>query len=413
MASREQASVTERAPSRSGTYRIEAVTAPADLAKHVPAWEALAAVAAEPNVFYEPWMLLPAVRAFGRGRTLVFVFVYRDDPAGGPPTLCGFFPFERRRHYRGLPATVMTLWTHLHCFLSTPLLRRGTVKACLRAVLSWAATARRGAALVELKQVGGDGPLQKSLDEHVESDGSGVFVYGDFQRALFVPLHDAESYLRGVLSPRSRRDLRRRRRRLAERGRLVFDVLGPDGDAGTWAEEFLELEASGWKGHARTALACTEAGRRFFLEVTREAHARGRLVMVALRLDGRAVAAQCNLRAGDGAFSFKIAYDERHARFAPGVLLEMDNVRALHEMPEIRWMDSCTIAGNEVANRLRLHRRRVRSVVIATGRAFGHVVVAALPTLARVSRRVRRRGAAAAAIRNGGGLLTCVALPAF
>src|SRR6185369_12429325 len=35
------------------------------LEKHVAAWEELAVAAIEPNVFYEPWMLMPALRAYG------------------------------------------------------------------------------------------------------------------------------------------------------------------------------------------------------------------------------------------------------------------------------------------------------------------------------------------------------------
>ena len=35
------------------------------LSAFVPAWEELAAAALEPNVFYEHWMLLPALEAFG------------------------------------------------------------------------------------------------------------------------------------------------------------------------------------------------------------------------------------------------------------------------------------------------------------------------------------------------------------
>jgi len=223
---------------------------------------------------------------------------------------------------------------------------------------------------------------------------------------------DADAYLRAILSAHSRRDLRRRWRRLAERGELAFDSLDAGEDVGRWADEFLRLERSGWKGAAGSALDCTDAGRRFFRTVTREAHARGRLLMVALRLDGRPVAQQCSLLAGSGAFSFKIAYDEHFGRFAPGVLMEIENIRELHRRPEIRWMDSCAVSSNEVANRLRLDRRGVQTVVIPTGRMTGDVVVAALPLLQWVAHAVRPRRLVAA-VRHGGGLLTCVALPAF
>jgi len=43
---------------------------------HLPAIEELAQAAAEPNVFYEPWMLLPAIDYFGRDADLLFVLVY-------------------------------------------------------------------------------------------------------------------------------------------------------------------------------------------------------------------------------------------------------------------------------------------------------------------------------------------------
>src|SRR5262245_22457654 len=34
------------------------------LEKRIGAWEELAAAAIEPNVFYEPWMLMPALKAY-------------------------------------------------------------------------------------------------------------------------------------------------------------------------------------------------------------------------------------------------------------------------------------------------------------------------------------------------------------
>src|SRR5215467_10628676 len=52
-----------------------------DLERHVSAWEDLAAAALEPNVFYEPWMLMPAIRAYGGGRAFRFVLTFGRDPA--------------------------------------------------------------------------------------------------------------------------------------------------------------------------------------------------------------------------------------------------------------------------------------------------------------------------------------------
>src|SRR5215510_8597985 len=86
------------------------------LEKHIAAWEELAAAAIEPNVFYEPWMLMPALRAYGGAGRLLFALVQISDPARplGPPLLCGFFPLEIKDHFdgisKGLPLKTLCLW---------------------------------------------------------------------------------------------------------------------------------------------------------------------------------------------------------------------------------------------------------------------------------------------------------------
>src|ERR1700680_4956977 len=88
----------------------------AKLSAYLPAWESLAAAALEPNVFYEPWMLLPALKAYGRGKQFRFLFLYTPDPAQPrTPLLCGFFPLECQGHYQQLPVSTLGLWQHPHC----------------------------------------------------------------------------------------------------------------------------------------------------------------------------------------------------------------------------------------------------------------------------------------------------------
>ena len=49
-----------------GALWMESVSDWAQLATLEEEWQALAEKAAEPNPFYEPWMLLPALRSFAR-----------------------------------------------------------------------------------------------------------------------------------------------------------------------------------------------------------------------------------------------------------------------------------------------------------------------------------------------------------
>src|SRR6185295_2165836 len=104
-------------------FRFTVLDHPATLAGHMAAWNDLAAAALEPNVFYEPWMLLPAIDSFGRGKALRYVLVYAFE-GNDPPLLCGLFPLERGARYNGLPFPLARLWQHKPCFLGTPLVRQ-------------------------------------------------------------------------------------------------------------------------------------------------------------------------------------------------------------------------------------------------------------------------------------------------
>ena len=58
--------------------------------------------------------------------------------------------------------------------------------------------------------------------------------------------------------------------------------------------------------------------------------------------DDESIAQRIAFTAAPGAFSFKTAYAEEFAKRCPGVLLEVENIRRVHALPQIRWMDSCT-----------------------------------------------------------------------
>jgi CelD/BcsL family acetyltransferase involved in cellulose biosynthesis len=365
----------------------------AALAQHVPAWEQLAAQAVEPNTWQEPWLLLPALRAFAGERPPLFVLVYGSDPTRpqGPPLLLGLFPLERRRRYKGLPLSSLRLWQHLHCFDCTPLVRAGRGPECLGALFDWLAGDRRGSALLELNFVAADGPFHHLFVEDANQHRRLAYVEETISRALLRPAADGESYLQAALSTGNRKELRRQRRRLGELGRLETRVLDAGGDLERWLADFLALEEAGWKGEAGTALARHANDRTFFLEAARAAFATGRLMLLGLFLDDRPVAMKCNFLAGAGSLAFKIAYDENFARFSPGVQLELDNVLEFHARQALRWMDSCAVSQHFMINRLWKDRRVLQTVLVSTGRRGGDLTVSALPLLRWLRRLVRRQ----------------------
>ena len=374
-----------------GAPRIAVVRTLGELTEHRQALDDLAADSLETNVFYESILAEAAVRSFGSGRELELVLVYRSDPGAPqrPPRLTGFFPFERTARYRGLPLTTLVSFKHLHCFLCTPLVRREGARETFAAVFDWL-VGESGAALVELRSIAADGPVHQLLVEQLHARRR-PFWLGDWStRAFFEPGADAESYLRGAISGLALKEVRRKEKRLRERGRLVWRELEPGEDAAPWLRDFLELEASGWKGRGRSALACSEPEREFFVSAATAAHDLGQLMLLGLFLDDRPLALKCSFLAGAGGFAFKIAFDEAFRAFSPGFLLEIENVRRLHGRPDIRWMDSCAAAQHAMINRLWPGRRTMATVLFATGRAPGDLLVSLMPLLQWGRRKLTR-----------------------
>jgi CelD/BcsL family acetyltransferase involved in cellulose biosynthesis len=368
----------------------------AALSRFIPAWEELAAEALEPNVFHEHWMLLPAVQAFARGKDTRFVLILvhdKRDPLAAAK-LGALFPLEHLSRYRGFPFRHLTLWQHPHCFLSTPLVRRNHARECLAAFLEWLARNPQGEQVMAWRDVAADGPFFRVLADVLNESGQVSFLSERHGRALLRPRADGEAYLAEALPGKSLKEFRRLARRLAESGPAEYVELRESDDAGPWIKGFLELEASGWRGRGATALDSTPAGRRFFTSAATGAARRGRLMMLGLRVDGRFVAMKCNLLAGDGAFAFKIAFDERYRRFSPGALLELENIRRFHARPGLRWMDSCAAPEHFMANRLWIDRRGLATLMTAKAKILSGLVVSSLPLLRRLYRSLPRPAAA-------------------
>ncbi len=184
---------------------------------------------------------------------------------------------------------------------------------------------------------------------------------------LASPLTPA-AYLEHALPGKKRKELRRQQARLAEQGTLAVvrrhDVEG----IGTWIEHFLALELRGWKGEAGSALASADATAGLFRESMMAAAERGGLERLSLELDGAPIAMLATLIAPPGAFSYKTAFDERFARFSPGVLLQLENL-ALLERAGIRWVDSCAAPDHPMIDSLWRERRAIGRVSVAIGGA--------------------------------------------
>jgi CelD/BcsL family acetyltransferase involved in cellulose biosynthesis len=310
----------------------------AALESHVPEWRALAARALEPNVFYEPAFMRAAAPVFGAGAGAVLI-----RTAGGK--LAGLFPARKERRCGGL-SPMLVGWTHPFAPLGTPLVDRDEPEAVIAAWLGHLGRDTAMPAHLLLPIVPERGAFTEALDAVLARDGLRSAAFGRHERALLAPGATRNGYLDRAISLVRRKKLRGQRRRLADIAPVTFATAS--GAAGIEAalEDFLVLEASGWKGLAGTAIVNDPAIKNFVRSAVMALAADGQARIDRLLLNATAVAATVTLASGDTAWCWKIAYNEGLARSSPGVQLICDLTESLLAKPQPLRADSCASAGH-------------------------------------------------------------------
>lgn len=146
--------------------------------------------------------------------------------------------------------------------------------------------------------------------------------------SIAVPLMRSwEEYLASK-STHLRKSLRYGRGRMERAGTVNVETTTPAPDAvEPLLSTFVEIEASGWKGRAGSALAHRPAMRAFFGTYLRSAAEHGLLRVSMLRVDRVVVAARIAIVAYGSVWALKVAYDEQWSRCSPGFQLTAEMLR--------------------------------------------------------------------------------------
>jgi CelD/BcsL family acetyltransferase involved in cellulose biosynthesis len=190
-------------------------------------------------------------------------------------------------------------------------------------------------------------------------------------RSPYIPLPATHAELMARLDGRFKANVRRRRRKLEEKGSIAVERVEGGGDLARQLEEGFELERSGWKGRGGTAIAQDEATRGFYCELARTAADMGALALYLLRVDGRAVAFHYALEYGGRYLLLKPAYDEAIKECSPGQLLMDEVLKACVErrLSEFDFLGPDMVWKRDWTDRVRTHRW----LFIFRESALGHV----------------------------------------
>ncbi|MER9800711.1 GNAT family N-acetyltransferase [Mesorhizobium sp. M0142] len=316
----------------------------------------------EPNVFFNPRFLAPAMPRL-EDREVRLAVIRDGDQYRNRLRLLVPFSVERPGVPLGVP--VMRTWSSPFGPIGTPLVDRDDPIGVIEDFFSMLSRPHLKLPKVfVLPDIRLDGPLSSLLASVAETRGLTLVTTGKADRPVLESELDGEAYLKASLRAHHYREFRRLKRRLADLGRLEHVVArGPD-EIRHAIENFLTLEAAGWKGRERTAMAIDRYRAAFAREAVHRLAEQDLCRIHSLTLDGRTIACLVVFVEAGVAYTWKTAYDETLAAYSPGTLLMIEVTRQHLDDPNIMMTDSCAVPDHPVMSRLWSERKPMGTLVI-------------------------------------------------
>jgi CelD/BcsL family acetyltransferase involved in cellulose biosynthesis len=310
---------------------------------HLGAWRELSARALEPNAFAEPAFVVRALQTFARADRLKLLLIWRD---ASKARLIGAVVLKFPSIALGFG--VARIWQSDQAGLAALMLDRDAGEEALAAIVEWISRQRPEIIGLLAPSLDASGPTALAAEALGRRMGAPCRIVAERSRAVLNAAGEPASGFESQLPKKRLKEWGRQMRRLKERGAAALRIASDDATV----EQFLALEAKGWKGAQRTALGLDADLVAFTRSMLAAFAAEGRLAIHLLELDGEAIAAGLVLRSGARAFYWKTAYDESYAEYSPGVQLTLELSRALEREAEVASTDSCAIEGHPMIGRL-------------------------------------------------------------
>jgi len=316
----------------------------------------------EPNVFFNPRFLAPAMPRL-EDREVRLAVIRDGDEFRNRLRLLVPFSVERPAMPLGVP--VMRTWSSPFGPLGTPLVDRDDPVGVIEDFFSMLGRPHLKLPKVfVLADIRLDGPVASLLTSFADSRGLTMVTTGKVERPVLQSDADGEDYLKVSLRAHHYREFRRLKRRLGDQGKLEHVVArGPD-EIRHAIESFLTLEAAGWKGRERTAMAIDRYRAAFAREAVHRLAEQDMCRIHSLTLGGRTIACLVVFVEAGVAYTWKTAYDETLAAYSPGTLLMIEVTKQHLDDPNIIMTDSCAVPDHPVMSRLWTERKPVGTLVV-------------------------------------------------
>ncbi|TWT76313.1 hypothetical protein CA13_68060 [Planctomycetes bacterium CA13] len=189
-----------------------------------------------------------------------------------------------------------------------------------------------------------------------------------------------------------RKDLRRSARRLSEQGQYELNLHTniAQADVDSLFQRVLEVDQKTWKAQSGTAIEDSEGLAEYYRCQSRLLAEHGELVIALLEVEGQAIAYEFGWLAKSVYHSFKVGFDERFAKFAPGQFTMYLLIEKLLDRNLAETID-CIGPLSEATSRFRPGSYTVGRMLVANQNLRGRAVLASYKNLMPLVRRWRKR----------------------
>jgi len=305
------------------------------------AWDELVAHALEENAYYCR-QYVTALLAHVEKRPVKALAVYRGN------TLVALLPFiTDRRHWLGL-AKINKAWTTLYTTLSIPLIDVRCADEAIDVLVTAMGDGTAGSTIWLLPSVTLEGDVYVRLAKTLVDRDLSERHFDTFDRAVMNQNGNFEDHKKNQFSKKRRKELERIRRRLSDKGVVSERTYTEGPELEHAVEEFLRIEASGWKGDQGTALSCSDASRAFARQAFGPNDGKSITRADMLMLGDKPIAAELTIQTGRTGFTIKCAFDETYRTQGAGLLLFENCIRNFLDNDWADRLDSAAAGGHMI-----------------------------------------------------------------
>ena len=308
------------------SWQVRRLTTEAELKTVSSVWSELAEQHGQPTPFAtHDWFECCRVAAATSD-----VEVLQLEDAGVPACL---IPLQRRTvSHRGLPTRYLSL---LDCPDSPfgDLVPTGGSQPLLATLLEHLTT-RSDWDVLELGRLPVESPTLKVFESELE--GRLRYRRAGSELSPYLAIDGSWQAFYSSRSQRFKKTIRNIQNRLSRLGTITVEEHRTLDPQGRLLEELIDLTGRSWKADRGVAIATMPRMREFFSELSRRAAEHRWLSLWLLRLDGRAIAMEYQLRANGVAYALRADYDLGYAAASPGSSLNFEIARALFERGDVR-----------------------------------------------------------------------------